>query len=74
MTDVSNTSLKKTPLHGLHTKLGGRMVEFGGYDMPIQYPKASWRSITGRVRTRACLMSSHMGPSFLALPRLAAAG
>jgi aminomethyltransferase len=29
----------KTPLHALHVKLGGRMVEFGGYDMPIQYPE-----------------------------------
>ena len=29
MTDVSNTSLKTTPLHALHTRLGARMAEFG---------------------------------------------
>ena len=31
--------LKRTPLHALHVRLGGRMVEFGGYDMPVQYPE-----------------------------------
>ena len=30
-------SLKQTPLHGQHVALGGRMVEFAGYDMPVQY-------------------------------------
>jgi aminomethyltransferase len=30
-------SLKKTALHEEHVKLGGRMVEFAGYDMPVQY-------------------------------------
>lgn len=27
----------KTPLHSLHEALGGRMVEFAGYSMPVQY-------------------------------------
>ena len=29
--------LKHTPLHALHVRLGGRMVAFAGYDMPVQY-------------------------------------
>jgi aminomethyltransferase len=29
--------LKKTPLHDEHVALGGRMVEFGGWSMPVQY-------------------------------------
>ena len=29
---------KKTPLYDIHTALGGKMVEFGGYLMPVQYP------------------------------------
>lgn len=29
--------MNKTPLHGQHEKLGARMGEFGGWDMPIQY-------------------------------------
>jgi len=26
--------LKKTPLNAVHRELGGRMVDFGGWDMP----------------------------------------
>src|SRR5688572_20620686 len=29
--------LKRTPLYDAHVKLGGRMVEFGGWEMPVQY-------------------------------------
>ena len=32
-----NTTLKLTPLHDAHVKAGARMVEFGGWDMPVQY-------------------------------------
>ena len=34
----ATTDLKRTPLHGLHVRLGARMVAFAGYDMPVQYP------------------------------------
>lgn len=30
-------SLKKTPLNSVHRKLGAKMVDFGGWDMPVQY-------------------------------------
>ena len=29
--------LKRTSLHGEHVALGAKMVEFGGWDMPVQY-------------------------------------
>lgn len=29
--------LKRTPLYDTHVALNGRMVEFGGWDMPVQY-------------------------------------
>lgn len=32
------TELKRTPLHGRHVALGGRMVPFAGYELPVQYP------------------------------------
>src|SRR6201993_3891763 len=32
------TSLRKTPLNALHRKLGARMVNFGGWEMPVEYP------------------------------------
>jgi aminomethyltransferase len=31
-------SLKRTPLYDLHLELGGKMVPFAGYEMPVQYP------------------------------------
>ena len=29
--------LRRTPLHDLHVAAGAKMVEFGGWDMPLQY-------------------------------------
>jgi aminomethyltransferase len=29
--------LKRTPLYDAHVKAGGKMVEFGGFEMPVQY-------------------------------------
>lgn len=67
---MSNASLKTTPLHAMHVRLGARMAEFGGYDMPIQYSEGIMAEHTW-TRTNAGLFDvSHMGPSFLALPQL----
>jgi aminomethyltransferase len=32
-----NNQLKRTPLNGVHRALGAKMVDFGGWDMPVQY-------------------------------------
>jgi aminomethyltransferase len=32
-----NTDAKKTPLNEIHRKLGGKMVDFAGWDMPVEY-------------------------------------
>src|SRR5581483_3881762 len=32
-----NDQLKRTPLNGVHRALGAKMVDFGGWDMPVQY-------------------------------------
>ena len=29
--------LKRTPLYSAHQKLGARLIEFGGWEMPVQY-------------------------------------
>jgi len=34
----TTTELRKTPLNALHRRLGARMVNFGGWDMPVEYP------------------------------------
>jgi len=53
--------LKKTALNDVHRRLGGRMVEFGGWEMPVQY-HAGTVSEHLRTRTHAGLFDvSHMG-------------
>ena len=70
MSEASNSPLMKTPLHAMHTRLGARMAEFGGYDMPIQYADGIMAEHNW-TRTEAGLFDvSHMGPSFLSLPQL----
>jgi aminomethyltransferase len=34
---VADTPLKKTPLNAAHRAAGARMVDFGGWDMPVHY-------------------------------------
>ena len=34
---MTTPTLRRTPLHAEHLSLGGRMVPFAGWDMPIQY-------------------------------------
>jgi aminomethyltransferase len=31
------TALRRTPLYDLHRELGAKMVDFGGWEMPVQY-------------------------------------
>jgi aminomethyltransferase len=53
-------TLKKTPLYARHRALGARMVEFGGWDMPVEYSGIVEEHMA--VRTRAGLFDvSHMG-------------
>src|SRR5688572_16864679 len=53
--------LKQTPLNAAHRRLGGRMVEFGGWDMPVQYPAGTVEEHAA-TRTRSGLFDvSHMG-------------
>jgi glycine cleavage system T protein (aminomethyltransferase) len=59
------TSLRKTPLNARHRALGARMVEFGGWDMPVEYSGIVDEHMA--VRTRAGLFDvSHMGEIELA--------
>jgi aminomethyltransferase len=34
---IMNNPLKRTPLYDLHVAAGARLVEFGGWEMPVQY-------------------------------------
>src|SRR5881409_982693 len=30
-------TMKRTPLHAIHARLGAKLVPFGGYEMPVSY-------------------------------------
>jgi aminomethyltransferase len=52
--------LKKTPLNRIHRESGARMVDFGGWDMPVQYSGVIDEHLA--TRTAAGLFDvSHMG-------------
>lgn len=38
VTTSSVIELRKTSLNGVHRRLGAKMVNFGGWDMPVEYP------------------------------------
>jgi aminomethyltransferase len=58
-------SLKTTPLDALHRSLGGRMVPFAGYAMPVQY-EAGIMAEHAACRAKAALFDvSHMGQGVL---------
>jgi len=58
---VTSAVLKRTPLHRLHLERGARMVEFAGYQMPVQYPLGILKEHL-HVRGAAGLFDvSHMG-------------
>jgi len=60
MSSSSTGTLKKTPLNAKHRAQGGRMVEFAGWDMPVEYTGIANEHVA--VRTRAGLFDvSHMG-------------
>ena len=52
--------LKVTPFHDRHVAAGGRMVDFAGYDLPVQFRGIIPEHI--RVRTTVGVFDvSHMG-------------
>lgn len=58
---MSNPLLKKTALNEVHRKHGGKMVDFGGWDMPVQYPAGTIAEHLA-IRTGAGMFDvSHMG-------------
>jgi aminomethyltransferase len=57
---VGSSELKKTALNAIHRQLGARMVEFAGWDMPVQYAGPLKEHLA--VRARAGIFDvSHMG-------------
>ncbi len=62
---MTDEQLHRTPLYALHLELGGKMVPFAGYDMPVQYPAGILKEHL-HTRAQAGLFDvSHMGQAFL---------
>jgi aminomethyltransferase len=54
------THLRRTALHSVHRRLGAKMVDFGGWDMPVEYSGIIREHLA--TRTAAGLFDvSHMG-------------
>ena len=63
-------AIRKTALNAVHRQMGAKMVEFNGWDMPVEYPAAAGGGIIAEhmaVRTGVGIFDvSHMGDIRLA--------
>jgi aminomethyltransferase len=65
---LTDESLKKTALNAVHRQAGGRMVPFGGWDMPVQYEGAMAEHLA--VRNAVGIFDvSHMGEAEIRGPQ-----
>jgi aminomethyltransferase len=72
VTDQAEATYHETPLHDRHVALGARLIEFGGWLMPVQY--SGILDEHRAVRERAGLFDlSHMGELFVEGPQAGAA-
>ncbi len=63
-------ALKTTILNAAHRAIpGARMVEFGGYDMPVQYADGIMAEHRWTRENAGAFDVSHMGPCFLVLDK-----
>jgi len=64
-----NTSIRSTPLRAAHVSAGARLIDFGGWDMPVQY-KLGILKEHRNVRTNVGLFDvCHMGEVSLRGPK-----
>jgi len=71
LADTEN--LKTTPLDALHRSLGGKMVPFAGYAMPVQYPLGVLKEHLHTRKGAGLFDVSHMGQAALSGPDIDAA-
>ncbi len=67
---TTTPAVRKTALNGVHRQMGAKMVDFNGWDMPVEYPASVGGGIINEhmaVRTGVGIFDvSHMGDIFLA--------
>jgi aminomethyltransferase len=59
--------MKRTPLYSAHQKLGGKLIEFGGWEMPVQYTSITDEHLAVR-RAAGLFDISHMGEVVISGP------
>jgi len=60
-TKVTDPAPKRTPLYDIHVSLGAKMVPFGGYEMPVAYPRGIAAEHRAVRETAGVFDVSHMG-------------
>ncbi|MEN6348108.1 MAG: glycine cleavage system aminomethyltransferase GcvT [Syntrophomonas sp.] len=59
-------ALKQTPLYQMHLKYNGKIIDFGGWELPVQYEGMGIIKEHNMVREKAGLFDvSHMGEVFI---------
>jgi aminomethyltransferase len=56
---------KRTPLYEVHRQLGARIIDFGGWDMPVQYPTGTIKEHKAVREAVGLFDVSHMGEAYL---------
>jgi aminomethyltransferase len=60
--DAGTAPVRRTALYDRHVELGAKLADFGGYEMPIEYPGGGVLAEHEAVRTRVGLFDvSHLG-------------
>jgi len=59
----------RTPLYDSHKALGARMIDFGGWDMPVSYPAGTIKEHKAVREALGLFDVSHMGEAWIRGPR-----
>lgn len=60
-TDLPPSELRRSPLHDLHLGAGAKMVPFGGWEMPLSYPRGTLAEHLACRSDAALFDVSHLG-------------
>ncbi len=63
------TELRRTPLHAAHKELGAKLIDFGGWDMPVAYQAGTIKEHKAVREALGLFDVSHMGEALLKGPR-----
>jgi len=63
------TTLRRTPLWDVHKRLGAKLIDFGGWDMPVSYPAGTIKEHKAVREALGLFDVSHMGECYLRGPR-----